>query len=170
MSDSGRMSAAAGRGGNDLAAIVAYDRNRLIGAGGHLPWRHPEDLRHFKRITLGHAVIHGRKSYEDFKKPLPGRRNIIVTRQPGYTAEGCEVANDLPGAIALARQTDACPFILGGAEIYRLALPLVTLLYLTEIDAEHQGDTWFPPVDETPFTEIERRVSGPLTFRTLRRN
>ena len=129
-------------------------------------------MRSFKALTLGHPVIMGRRTWDslpDRFRPLPGRRNIIVTRQPGYAAPGCEVAGDLPAAIALARQSDPCPFILGGAEIYRQALPLVTLLYLTEIDAEHDGDTWFPEFDESVFTETERRSSGPLTFRTLRR-
>ena len=152
-----------------LNLMVAYDRNRLIGAAGGLPWRYPEDLKHFKATTMGHAIIHGRRSFEDFGKPLPGRRNIIVTRQSDYQAEGCEVVNDLTAAIALARDTDPEPFVLGGAEIYRQAMPLVTRMYLTEIDAAHEGDTWFPEVDESEWAETERRVSGVLTFRTLER-
>ncbi|NET72900.1 MAG: dihydrofolate reductase [Sphaerospermopsis sp. SIO1G2] len=152
-----------------LNAIVAYDRNRLIGADGGLPWRYPEDLKFFRQTTMGHAIIHGRKSYEDFGKPLPGRRNIIVTRQQDYQAPGCEVVHDLDEAIALAYESDDDPFILGGAEIYRLALPQCSRLFLTEIDAEHQGDTYFPAVDESCFKESERRPSGILTFRTLLR-
>lgn len=152
-----------------LALMVAYDRNRLIGSDGGLPWRYPEDLKHFKRTTMGHAIIHGRKSYEDFGKPLPGRRNIVVTRQAGYQAPGCEVVGDLATAITAARETDELPFILGGAEIYRQALPLVTVMYLTEIDAEHEGDTYFPAVDESDWVETARREEGVLTFRTLER-
>lgn len=152
-----------------LAAMVAYDRNRLIGREGGLPWHYPADLRHFKRTTMGHAIIHGRRSYEDFGKPLPGRRNIIVTRQQDYQAPGCEVAHDLDQAIALARTTDAMPFILGGAAIYQLALPQVTALFLTEIDATHDGDTHFPAIDESNWQEVERREEAPLTFRTLQR-
>ncbi|MDA3960564.1 MAG: dihydrofolate reductase, partial [Planctomycetota bacterium] len=114
-------------------------------------------------------IIHGRKSYEDFGKPLPKRRNIIVTRQSDYQAEGCEVVHDLDAAITLARSSDPEPFILGGAEIYRLALPQVTRLYLTEIDAEHMGDTYFPAVTESEWTETDRRTDGILTFRTLER-
>lgn len=152
-----------------LNLMIAYDRQRVIGRDGGLPWHHPADLAHFKRTTMGHAIIHGRRSYEDFGRPLPGRRNIVVTRQTGYRAPGCEVAHGLDDAIAMARTSDAEPFILGGAAIYRLALPLVTRMYLTEIDAEHDGDTFFPPVDESEWVEVERRVDGVLTFRTLER-
>jgi len=152
-----------------LSLIVAYDRRRCIGRDGQLPWHHSEDLKHFKRTTMGHAIIHGRKSYESVGKPLPGRRNIVVTRQQDYRAPGCEVAHDLDNAIALARQEDDEPFVLGGAEIYRQALPRITRMYLTEIDEEHAGDTFFPDVDESQWREVERRESGPLVFRTLER-
>ena len=150
-----------------LNAIVAHDRNRLIGADGGLPWRYPEDLKFFKATTMGHAIIHGRKSYEDFGKPLPGRRNIIVTRQEGYQAAGCEVVHDIDAAIALAYESDAEPFILGGAEIYRVTMPLWTRLFVTEIDADHQGDTYFPEISNEPFIERESRRSDILNFRTL---
>lgn len=152
-----------------LNLMVAYDRNQIIGSEGSLPWHYPEDLKHFKRTTMGHAIIHGRKSYEDFGKPLPGRRNIIVTRQADYVAEGCEVVNSLEAAITLARESDPEPFVLGGAEIYRQALPLVTRMYLTEIDAEHAGDTRFPDFDRSQWRETERREDGLLTFLTLER-
>jgi len=152
-----------------LNLMVAYDRNRIIGTDGGLPWHYPEDLKHFKRTTMGHAIIHGRRSYEDFGRPLPGRRNIILTRRSDYAAEGCEVAHDLDAAIALARETDPEPFVLGGADVYRQALPQVTRMYLTEIDAEHPGDTRFPVIDESRWNEVERVVSGVLTFRTLER-
>ena len=152
-----------------LYAIVAYDKNRLIGKDGGLPWHYPEDLKYFKKVTMGHAIIHGRKSYEDFGKPLPGRRNIIVTRQQGYQAEGCEVAHDLKQAIILARESDKTPFILGGAQIYAEAMPQVTRLYITEIDADHRGDTYFPPFNHNEFTQEPPRMSGPLTFRIFNR-
>ena len=152
-----------------LNLIVAYARDRVIGVDGSLPWRHPEDMKHFKQTTMGHAIIHGRKSYEDFGKPLPGRRNLIVTRQTDYIAEGCEVFNDLDAAIAAARETDDEPFILGGAEIYRLSMPQITRMYLTEIDESYTGDTFFPAFDEGEWVETDRRVSGVLTFRTLER-
>lgn len=152
-----------------LSAIVAYDRNRVIGAAGDLPWHHPADLKHFKQTTLGHAVIHGRKSYEALGKPLPKRVNIVITRQAGYSAPGCEVVADVPSAIEAARKHDPEPFILGGGEIYRLAMPWTTRLYLTEIDEAHDGDTTFPEIDEAEWRETERRVDGVLTFRTLER-
>lgn len=152
-----------------LNLMVAYDRNRIIGADGSLPWHYPQDLKHFKRTTMGHAIIHGRKSFEDFGKPLPGRRNIILTRRPGYQASGCEVVSDLASAIALARETDPEPFILGGAEVYRQALPHITRMYLTEIDASHSGDTKFPEFDEAQWQETQREEDGILVFRTLER-
>ena len=111
--------------------------------------------------------LFGRKSYEDFGKPLPERRNIIVTRQEGYQAAGCEVVHDIDAAIALAYESDAEPFILGGAEIYRVTMPLWTRLFVTEIDADHQGDTYFPVISNEPFIERESRRSDILNFRTL---
>lgn len=152
-----------------LNLMVAYARDRVIGRGGRLPWHHPEDLRHFRDTTMGHAVIHGRRSYESLGRPLPGRRNIVVTRRPDYEAPGCEVVNDLDAAIAAARASDPEPFVLGGEEIYRQALPLVTRMYLTEIDEAHEGDTFFPEFDEAEWREVDRRESGPLVFRTLER-
>ena len=152
-----------------LYLIVAYDRNRLIGKDGGLPWRYPEDLKYFKHTTMGHPIIHGRKSYEDVGKPLPGRPNIILTRQLGYEAAGCAIAHNLDQALRLAQQYEAVPFILGGAVRFREALPRITRLYVTEIDAEHEGDTYFPEIDESAYTEIRRRSEGLLTFRVLDR-
>ena len=154
-----------------LGLVVAYSKyNRAIGKEGDLPWHFPEDLKHFKAVTLGHAIIHGRKSYESFGKPLPGRRNIIVTRQSDYAAPGCEVVNDLNTAIALARETDDCPWICGGESIYRESLPLITICELTEIDERvESADTFFPEVDEHLFNEVSSHTSGPLHFRRLER-
>lgn len=154
-----------------LGLVVAYSQhNRAIGKEGNLPWHYPEDLKHFKQVTLGHAIIHGRKSYESFGKPLPGRRNIIVTRQSNYEAPGCEVVHDLRTAIALARESDKCPWICGGESIYHESLPLVTICELTEIDEQvDQADTFFPEIDEKLFREVSSRVSGSLNFRRLER-
>jgi len=152
-----------------LALIAAYDRNRVIGRDGDLPWHHPEDLGHFKQTTLGHAIIHGRRSYESFGRPLPGRRNIVVTRNPDFSAEGCTVVHDLDKAIEEAYREDDFPFVCGGSRIYAEALPRVTRMYLTEIDETHDGDTHFPEFDEDDWEEIDRRESGVLTFRTLER-
>ena len=154
-----------------LGLVVAYSiPQRAIGRAGDLPWHHREDLQHFKQVTMGHAIIHGRRSYESFGKPLPGRRNIIVTRQTDYSAPGCDVVHDLTSAIALARTSDDCPWICGGETIYRKALPLVTICELTEIDSSiDDADTFFPAIDETQFEQTASRVSGVLHFRRLER-
>jgi len=119
-----------------LALIVAVGRGGVIGQGGHVPWRISEDLRHFKRVTSGHAVIMGRKTYADIGKPLPNRRNIVVTRNAALRLEGCETVSTLDEAIARARTSDDEPVIIGGGEIYRLALPKITRMYITYVDRE----------------------------------
>jgi len=152
-----------------LAMIAAMSRNRVIGAQGVLPWHEPEDMRFFRTTTLGHAVIMGRKTFESLGRALPKRRNLVITRQSGWTAEGCEVVQDLTQAISLARATDPMPFITGGGEVYALALPLATRIYLTTVAVEVPGDAHFPEFDESQWRETERRVSGRLLFRTLER-
>ncbi|MBW2159013.1 MAG: dihydrofolate reductase, partial [Deltaproteobacteria bacterium] len=114
-----------------LALIVAVARNGVIGKGGALPWHVSEDLKHFKKTTSGHVIIMGRKTHDSIGRALPKRRNIVVTRQPGALFAGCETAHSLAEAIALARTTDDCPFIIGGASLYEEALPLATELHLT---------------------------------------
>jgi dihydrofolate reductase len=153
-----------------LAIIVAYARDRVIGWRGGMPWHEPEDLAHFKAMSMGHPVILGRKSFTAIGRVLPGRLNLIVSRQTGLVIPGAEVCHDLPTAIARAREVDDLPFICGGAGIYAAALPLTTVLHLTEIDRAVPGDAFFPAVDESAWVETWRRVSGPLTFRTLRRS
>jgi dihydrofolate reductase len=150
-----------------LAIVVAAARNGVIGRGGALPWHYPEDLRHFRAVTRGHAVIMGRKTHQSIGRPLPDRRNIVVTRDAGFTAPGCEAAGSLEQAIALARETDAEPRIIGGAEIYAAALPLATVLLLTEVQLDVQGDVFFPSWEIGAWRETERRESGELVFRTL---
>ena len=153
-----------------LALIAAMAKNRVIGNHGDLPWHEPEDLAHFKRTTSGHAVIMGRKTAESLKfKPLPKRRNLVVTRQSGLVLPGFEVFTDLDAAIAAARTTDPIPFIIGGGELYRLALPQITTMYLTVVEREVDGDAFFPVFDEKQWQECDRRVSGVLVFRTLER-
>ena len=123
---------------------MAVARNGVIGKDGTLPWHVSEDLKHFKKTTSGHAIIMGRKTYDSIGRPLPKRRNIVVTRQPGALFPGCESAHSLDEAIALARTTDDCPFIIGGASLYDEALPIATELHLTTIDEDVEGDTYFP--------------------------
>ena len=140
-----------------LALVVAVARKGVIGSGGTLPWRIPEDLRHFKRVTLGHAVIMGRKTWESIGKPLVDRRNIVVTRNVDLRIPGVEVVPSLEAALALAHEHDEEPRVIGGAELYRLALPLATHIYLTELDREVEGDAFFPDLDRSEWREIERR-------------
>ena len=152
-----------------LALIVAVARNGVIGRSGDLPWHVSEDLKHFKKTTSGHAIIMGRKTHESIGRALPKRRNIVVTRS-GATFEGCETAGSLEEAIALARATDECPFIIGGASLYLEALPLATELHLTTIDKDVEGDTYFP-TDLPEFEEVESQAGETpgVTFRLLRR-
>lgn len=129
-----------------LTAIAAMTTKRVIGLNNQLPWRLPADLKHFKHLTTGHAIIMGRKTFESIGRPLPNRRNIVLTRDVGFVAEGCEVAHDVTGALAkLAHDEEA--FIIGGAEVYRLFMPLVSRLQLTLIDADISGDTYFPELE-----------------------
>ena len=131
-----------------LSIIAAVAENGMIGRGGELPWRLSADLKRFKSLTMGHAVIMGRKTWESIGRPLPGRRMIVVTRQPDYTADGAEVAGDLPAACGLAEKAgDDEAFIIGGGEIYRQALPLAHRLHITRVHAKVDGDAYFPKVD-----------------------
>lgn len=140
-----------------LALVVAVARNGVIGQGGTLPWRIPEDLRHFKRVTVGHAVIMGRKTWDSIGKPLVDRRNIVVTRNASLQIPGVEVVPSLEAALALAHERDEEPRVIGGAELYRLALPISTRIFLTEVDREVDGDAFFPDLDRAKWREIERR-------------
>ncbi|HNJ83143.1 MAG TPA: dihydrofolate reductase [Piscinibacter sp.] len=129
-----------------LALIAAVARNRVIGRGGELVWRESADQQHFRRVTLGCPVIMGRKTWDSLParfRPLPGRRNIVVTRNAGWHGEGAERAGSLAEALRLA-QDAAKVFVIGGAELYALALPQADELVLTEIEAELDGDVFFP--------------------------
>ena len=152
-----------------LSLIVAMDAQRVIGVDNGIPWRHPEDLRHFRRTTAGHAIIMGRATYESIGKPLPKRHNIVVTRNRDYHAEGCLIAHDLASALKLAYELDSEPCIIGGAQLYREALPLISRMYLTQVPGEHQADSYFPDFDEGEYREVERREEAGLVFRTLER-
>lgn len=138
-----------------LAVIAAIAKNGVIGANNALPWRLPADLARFRALTLGHAVVMGRRTWESLRRPLPGRQNIVVTRQPGLAAEGIDVARSLDEALARVRMP-APAFCIGGAELYRVALPRADVLYLTEIDRDFAGDTVFPHYDRGPWREVAR--------------
>lgn len=129
-----------------VSLIAAVSDNGVIGRDGGLPWRLPADLRFFKLTTLGHTVIMGRKTWDEIGKPLPNRRNVVVTRNDARTFPGATRAPDLAAALALAAAEDEV-FVIGGGELYRQALPLADRLYLTHVHAEIEGDTRFPEWD-----------------------
>ena len=151
------MSAAAAEksGTPRISVIAALAKNRAIGIDNRLPWRLPEDLAHFKALTLNHPILMGRKTFESLGRPLPGRTNIVITRNPGYRPEGCLVVDSIPAAVALCKDADEV-FFIGGAELYAQAIPLADRLYLTEVDIEAEGDAWFPDYDRGTFREISR--------------
>ncbi|MDO8294496.1 MAG: dihydrofolate reductase [Gallionella sp.] len=140
---------------NQISIIVAMAKNRTIGINNTLPWRCPEDLKHFKALTMGHHMIMGRKTFDSIGKPLPGRTTVVVTRDRELTIEGCLIAYSLPEAIA-ACAGDEQIYIVGGAEIYAQALPLADTLYITEIQQNIAGDAHFPEFDHSAWQEIAR--------------
>lgn len=149
-----------------LAIIVAAARNGVIGNNNQLPWHLPQDLKYFKAITLGKPVIMGRKTYESIGRPLPGRTNIVVTRSGDWQADGVVVVNSLEQALvearkALANSTASVSeaMIIGGAEIYRSALPLVERVYLTRVEIEPEGDAFFPALPDTDW-QLTSAVAG----------
>ena len=135
--------------------VAAVAANGVIGRTGQLPWHLPEDLRHFKRLTLGHPIIMGRRTWESLGDLLPGREHIVVTRTPGYEAAGAAVAGSLDAALALCAG-EPVVFVIGGRELFAEALPLAAGLVITEIHRDYQGDTWFPPYDRSRWRETQR--------------
>ena len=131
----------------ELHMIVAHARNGVIGKEGKLPWYLPEDLRYFKRTTLGKPVIMGRKTWETLGRPLPGRRNIVVTRQKDYVAEGADVVGSIEAALSLVADAPVA-FIMGGAQIYKESMPLVQVAHITYINADFEGDAFFTPLKD----------------------
>lgn len=131
---------------NDLAMIVAASENNVIGVDGDLPWHLSADLKRFKKLTMGHHIIMGRKTFDSIGRLLPGRTTVIVTRQPDYQFEGAKIANSVEHAVELA-DGDSCPFIVGGAQIYSAAIPLVDRLFLTRVHSQIEGDTFLPEID-----------------------
>lgn len=142
-----------------LALVVAVGTNGCIGKDGGLPWHISEDLKHFKAVTTGHAIIMGRKTFDSIGRPLPNRRNIVVSRNRDLEIEGCEVVPELTTALAMAREGgDDEPRVIGGASLYELALPLATRLILTEVDMDCECDTWFPTWLPRDWREVGRRA------------
>jgi dihydrofolate reductase len=149
-----------------LSILVAMAKNRTIGVNNTLPWRCPEDLKHFKTLTMGHHMIMGRKTFDSIGKPLPGRTTVVVTRNNDLSISGCVIAHSLKEAI-VACGSDKEVFIVGGAELYRQALPLVDTLYITEIQQDVEGDTHFPAFDKSVWREIAREVHSQETPQPL---
>jgi dihydrofolate reductase len=140
-----------------LTLVVAVADDGAIGLRGALPWRIPEDLKHFKNATMGHAIIMGRKTWDEVGRPLPGRRNLVVSRQAGLTLDGAEVCGSLEEAVRRARETDPEPCVIGGSALFAEALPLATKILLTEVHRDVEADTFFPPFDRTEWRETARR-------------
>lgn len=134
--------------------VVAMARNRVIGRDNQLPWRLPADLAYFKRVTLGHPVVMGRHTYESIGKSLPGRLNIVVSRNPAFRAPGCTVVGSLAEAWTVAGDATEVS-VIGGTSLFAEALPIADRIHLTEIDADVPGDTWFPEFDRAEWTEHE---------------
>ena len=141
-----------------VSLVAAVARGGVIGHEGRIPWRLPEDVAHFKELTTGHAVVMGRKTWESLPerfRPLPGRRNVVVTRDPGWHAEGAERAASVEDALVLL-ESQREVFVIGGGEIYAAAFPYADELVLTEIDADFEADTYFPPWDRRQFRQTAR--------------
>ena len=137
--------------------VAAVAANGIIGAGGHLPWRLPEDLKHFKHLTMGHPVIMGRRTWESLGGPLPGRENIVVSTRRGYEAPGAAVASSLDAALALCTG-ERVAFVIGGTRLFEAALPLASGLVMTEIKRDYAGDTRFPEYDRSQWRESQREA------------
>lgn len=153
----------------EIILIAAVAKNGVIGRDNQLLWQIPEDMKHFRETTAGKPVIMGRKTWESLPprfRPLPGRRNVVISRQPAYAAPGAEVAGSLEAAIAACRD-EAQVFIIGGAEIYRLAMPLADTLIITEVNASPDGDARFPPIEHADWQEASRTTIPCSTGETI---
>jgi dihydrofolate reductase len=145
-----------------ISFIVAMDENSVIGKDNQLPWHLPEDLKFFKRITMGHAIAMGRKTHESIGRVLPGRENIVITRQTDYRCEGCTVFNSVEDFVNYCRMQDVEIFVIGGAEIFKETFAFVDCLYITHIHQEFPGDTFFPEFNggQWELTSIEKGISN----------
>lgn len=162
-----------------IALIVAVADNGVIGRNGQLPWQLPLDLKHFKQLSLGHPILMGRRTFESIGRPLPGRTNVVVTRQPDWSAPGCEVVHSLAQGLEVAATKPSGELIcvIGGGEIYQAALPAADIVYLTEVHhAVPDGDAFFPTLPPAEWREEARerheaddKHAFPFSFVTLRR-
>jgi dihydrofolate reductase len=158
-----------------IAFVVARDRRGVIGKGGRLPWRLPDDMKHVRELTVGKPLIMGRRTFDSIGKPLPDRTSIVLTRDPAFRCDGCLVARTPDEALALAGEA-AEVIVFGGAGVFKDFLPRADRIYMTEVDTEATGDTYFPPLDPTEWREVSRtahpadsRHPFPFSFVTLER-
>ena len=144
-----------------ISLVVAASINNVIGRDGGLPWHLPDDLRHFKRLTTGKPIVMGRRTFESIGRPLPDRRNIVMTRDPDYTAPGCDVATSVSDVLDLVGGADEV-MIIGGGQVYRDFLARADRIYLTRVQAQLEGDTYFPEIDEAAWELVssERHAAG----------
>lgn len=153
-----------------LTLIAAMGKNRAIGMAGRMPWHLPAELQHFKKVTMGKTIVMGRKTWQAIGRPLPGRQNIVVSRNPDFHAEGVDLATSLEDAAAKSESNEV--MIIGGGQLYALALPLAQRMVLTLIDIEPEADTWFPEWDDqtwsqTSETHYPADDNNPLTYRII---
>ena len=141
--------------GRTITLVAAMGRNRAIGRDGELPWHLPRELKHFRATKIGKAIVMGRLTWQSIGRPLPGRQNIVVSRDPGFAAPGCEVAGSLEEAVALARGDEV--MVIGGGQLYAQALPVADRMVLTLVDCAPRADTWFPRWDAAEWREVEAR-------------
>ena len=146
-------------GGKDIILVAAMARNRAIGLDGAMPWHLPRELKHFKATTMGHPIVMGRKTWESIGRALPGRQNIVVTRNPEYRAEGCDVVASLEAAVAIAG--GEAVMVIGGGQLYGQALPHADRMVLTLVECEPEADTWFPEWDPDDWAEVSAREETP---------
>ena len=146
-----------------IALIVAASQNNVIGLDNQLPWHLPEDLQYFKAVTMGKPILMGRKTYESIGRPLPGRTNIVLTRDANWSAKGVVVVNDLDSATAASEKACAAAgadelMIIGGEQIYRKFLPVADKLYLTKVEAVVEGDAYFPAIDSDQWQQVAEKI------------
>ena len=166
------MNAPADSAGPRLVLVAAVADNGVIGDGGDIPWSIPEDMRHFRRVTDGHPVVMGRLTFESIGRPLPRRTNIVITRNPGWTAEGVTVVGSLEAALEAAQEgarEGGEVMVIGGAQVYAAALPLAHAQVLTEVHATPPGDTHYPPFDRAEWEETRREGHDGFDFVWLER-
>lgn len=152
----------------EISMIAAVARNGVIGADGGIPWHLPGDLPRFKRLTMGGALIMGRKTFDSIGRPLPGRQTIVATRDPEWSHEGATAVPNLQAALA-AVEDGRSVHIAGGGEIYRLAMPLATRLEITEVEMEPEGDATFPTIDPQAWAELSRQPHDGFSYVTYAR-